>query len=206
MNCSDKLNVIAGALSDLTQGEVESASARICAGYPFEPSEHRKRSWTQRRALSIFLRDGFVDRYTGDQLVYPGALRVLSLLVPKAFPAHPNWKMSETHMAYWELFPTLDHVLPIARGGPDNDENLVTTSMMNNQAKSNRSLDDLGWKLHPAGKLADWDGLLEATFSLIAGQPKLLNDKYLCRWHDAALSRWQGYRTNTDKSGDGCGV
>lgn len=188
VNHPDKLNVLMEALADLARGEVESASARISAGYPFEPRERRKRSWTQRRALSVFLRDGFVDRYTSERLVYPGALRVLSLLVPRAFPAHPNWKMSETHMAYWELFPTLDHILPIGRGGADTDENLVTTSMLHNQAKSSWTLDELGWKLYPAGNATDWDGLLIATSSLIEARPELLNDKYLRGWHNAAMS------------------
>jgi len=188
VNYPDKLNVLVEALADLSQGKVEAAGARISADYPFEPKVRSKRSWTRRRVLSISRRDGFINRYTGNKLVYPGALRVLSLLVPDAFPYQKHWKMSETHMAWWELTPTLDHILPVARGGPDNDENLVTTSMLHNQAKLNWTLDELGWKLHPAGNATDWDGLLETTSALIASRSELLNDKYLRQWHDAALS------------------
>lgn len=118
--------------------------------------------------------------------MYPGALRILSLLAPSAFPAHPNWKMSETHIAYWECFPTLDHLLPIARGGADTDKNLMTTSMLRNGAKSNWTLNELGWKLHPAGDVRDWDGLMRATAAVIVERPELLKDKYLRNWHDAA--------------------
>ena len=68
--------------------------------------------------------------------------------------------MSETHMIYWELFPTVDHVVPIARGGGDDESNWVTTSMLHNSAKSNWKLEELGWQLLPAGDIEQWDGLL----------------------------------------------
>ncbi len=60
--------------------------------------------------------------------------------------------------------------------------------MLHNQAKLSWTLDELGWKLHPAGNTTDWDGLLGATSALIEARPALLEDKYLCRWHDAVLS------------------
>ena len=188
MSSIDKVTVLEQALADIAKGVPESASNRLAAGYPFVSRTKSKRSWTQRRALSIFVRDGFIDRYTGERLVYPGALRILSLILPSVFPVHPNWKMSETHIAYWELFPTLDHLFPVATGGEDSDENLVTTSMLSNQAKSSWSLDELGWKLYPSGSIDQWDGLMGIAASLIEDRPALLNDAYLRRWHDAALS------------------
>ena len=191
MNSSlpDKVDVLAEALADLSRGDDQSASERISAGYAFEARVTAKRTWTPARALSIFRRDGFVDRYSGKRLVYPGALRVLSKLLPEAFPAHPDWKMSETHFAYWELFPTLDHIVPIARGGVDSEGNLVTTSFLRNQAKSSWALDDLGWTLHPPGNIDEWDGLMSATSSLIEARPSLLEgDNYLRGWHFAASS------------------
>jgi hypothetical protein len=107
------------------------------------------------------MRDGFVDRYSGLRLVNPGVLRLLSALLPRDFPAHPNWKMSESHVAFWELFPTIDHVVPVARGGADEPSNWVTTSMFLNSAKSNALLDEIGWTLYPAGTLESWDGLTQ---------------------------------------------
>jgi 5-methylcytosine-specific restriction endonuclease McrA len=184
----DKTDVLAAALEELRSGNPESAAARLAADYPHAPTSRTKRNWTQKRALKIFRRDGFIDRYSGQRLVYPGALRSISLLLPQSFPAHPNWKMSETHMAFWELFPTLDHLLPVARGGADDESNLVTTSMLRNQAKSSWTLEELGWDLLPAGRLSDWDGLLSATRELLTERPELLEDPYLGRWHAAANS------------------
>jgi hypothetical protein len=58
------------------------------------------------------MRDGFCDRYTGRRLVFPGVLRLISELFPKEFPWHPNWKQGVGHSLYWELSPTVDHVIP----------------------------------------------------------------------------------------------
>ena len=40
--------------------------------------------------------------------------------------------MEECHSAYWELVPTIDHIIPIAIGGEDNLSNYATTSMLHN--------------------------------------------------------------------------
>lgn len=63
-------------------------------------------------------------------------MRVLSVIVPDDFPCHPNGRMDRTHRAFWDPFPTFDHVVPIARGGADDETNYATTSMMRNQIKA----------------------------------------------------------------------
>src|SRR5262249_23509828 len=131
--------------------------------------------------------DGFIDRYSGQRVVFPGILRLLSRLLPQEFPFHPNWKMAETHPAYWELFPTLDHVVPVARGGPDSDGNLVPTSMLRNPPTANRTLEELGWSLCPAGSLADWDGLTSLFVDFVDSERAVLEDLYLRRWYSAAV-------------------
>lgn len=47
--------------------------------------------------------------YQGTRPVYPGVLYLLSALLPEDFPSHRNGKMDRTHLAFWELFPTIDH-------------------------------------------------------------------------------------------------
>jgi HNH endonuclease len=84
-------------------------------------------------------------------------LRLLSLLLPNEFPFQSNWKFDACHFAFWELFPTIDHVVPVSRGGSDREDNLVTTSMMLNAAKANFTLEQLGWTLHH--DVNRWDGL-----------------------------------------------
>lgn len=136
--------------------------------------------------MAVFVRDGYVDRYSGDRLVFPGVLRLLSRTLPAVFPFHPRWKVGECHQMYWDLFPTVDHVTSVAYGGADVAENWVTTSMLRNSAKSHWGLQELGWQLSPAGDLKDWDGLTGWFFAYVRGKPELLSDKYLYRWYKAA--------------------
>ncbi len=118
-----------------------------------------KRRYRHGDALRLFVRDGFVDRYSGARLVFPPVLRWISRLLPDALPFHPNWRVGSGHRLYYELFPTVDHVIPVILGGKDDPENEVTTSMLRNLWKSDRPLERLGWTLHPAGDLREWDGL-----------------------------------------------
>lgn len=119
----DKADIIQQAcLADAT-GQDATARQLLQAHYPFQPLPKAKRSYTLRQSLAIFERDGFIDRYKGTRLIYPGALYLLLALLPEDFPAHRNWKMDGTHLAFWELCPTIDHVVPVACGGADDESN-----------------------------------------------------------------------------------
>ena len=154
--------------------------------YPYRRVTSNNRKYTEREATSVFLRDGFVDRYSGAKLVFPAVLRTLSILYPDAFPFHKNWKMSECHIAYWELFPTIDHIVPVARGGLDAETKWITTSMLRNSAKANWLLEELGWQLHPPGGLEQWDGLMEWFMKYADSNSTILSSSYLKKWYTAA--------------------
>ncbi len=160
MTDPDLSAVIRRACQFLSKGNLAAAEKEILAGYPFTPVERAKRNYSPFTMTRIFLRDGFIDRYRGTRLVFPPALRVLSIYMPKVFPYHKNGKMDEGHLSYWELFPTIDHIFPIARGGLDEDDNWVSCSMLTNSIKANWTLDQLRWKLLPPGNLEDWDGMI----------------------------------------------
>jgi len=170
----------------LLAGDRVVASQIAREHYPFAPIEAVTRKYSKTTATRLFIRDGFIDRYLGSHLIFPGTLRILSRVLPDEFPAHPNWKMNATHIMWWELFPTLDHVIPVARGGGDDDSNLVTTSMLRNSAKSNWTLDELGWHLLPPGDFAQWDGLLRWFFAFTEHDASHLADGYTRGWHTAA--------------------
>jgi hypothetical protein len=96
--------------------------------------------------LRTFYRDGFLDRYSGVKPVHLGALRALSVIVPEG-----SLRMSQSHFASWELFPTIDHLLPVGRGGADDESNWMSWSLLRNSAKAHWALGELGWELsHPA--------------------------------------------------------
>jgi hypothetical protein len=99
--------------------------------------------------------------------------------MPERFPFHPNWNVSEMHPAYWEVFPTINYVIPIARGGSDDEKNQVCTSMLLNDAKSNWSVEELVWSVRPPGRMADWDGLLSWFEQKVERNLELLKNQYV---------------------------
>jgi hypothetical protein len=90
--------------------------------------------------------------------------------------------MTEGHIAYWELFPTIDHIVPVARGGQDSPDNWICCSMLTNSIKSNWTLEELGWELLPPGKPEKWDGMLGWFVSQVTRMPSVLVAPYFKRW------------------------
>ena len=174
------------AFNSIANGDIERCRRIIRADYPFIPVVPDKRSYTISEKMKVFVRDGFTDRYTEDKLINPGVLKILSIFCPNEFPYHPHGKMTEGHVAYWELFPTVDHLIPIARGGKDSVENRVTTSMLHNQVKNNWTLEQLNWELHDPSDFKDWDGLTIKFIEFVSQNPDLLNDNYISSWYRAS--------------------
>jgi hypothetical protein len=173
-------------LSELSAGKLEAARNIATQKYPHVPRLHIERSYSTEMCMRIFMRDGFIDRYSGDRLLFPGTLRILSIILPDEFPYQAHWKMNETHIAYWELYPTIDHIQPMKRGGKNEESNLVTTSQLRNSAKAHWTLEELGWNISPPGNLTEWDGLLKQSIQYIEAHPSLLEDKVLKKWYKAA--------------------
>jgi hypothetical protein len=184
----DKADIVSRICDALKRDDIEQARSVLVTQYPFNPIEKSSRQYTPLEMTRIFLRDGFIDRYKGNKLVFPPALRLISHYFPDVFPYHKNGKMTEGHIAYWELFPTIDHVVPVARGGQDSPDNWICCSMLTNSIKSNWTLEELGWELLPPGKPEKWDGMLGWFVSQITRMPSVLVAPYFKRWHNAAVS------------------
>lgn len=59
-------------------------------------------------------------------------------------------------------------------GGEDTTENWATTSMLNNLAKSNFTLEQLGWTLKDKGDINNWDGLSKVFVDFVENDESLL--------------------------------
>ncbi|HFB65723.1 MAG TPA: HNH endonuclease [Aeromonadales bacterium] len=177
--------IIKNACSAIAKNEIEEAKKIIDTGYPFSPLKNEGRRYSNYQKTKIFIRDGFIDRYSGDKMIFPPVLRLMSKLMPKEFPFHKNWKTTECHMAYWQLLPTIDHVVPVSRGGKDQESNWVCTSQLRNSAKSNWLLKELGWYLHEPGDIKEWDGLTTWFLNYTEKNKNILNDSYINSWHKA---------------------
>lgn len=186
-DCIMSVEIIEDILMEVKNDNIETGRRIILEEYPFQPAIINKRQYSEKQKMEQFKRDGFIDRYTGEKLVNPGVLKMISFFYPKEFPYHAHWKMTDTHVAYMELIPTIDHIVPISKGGSDSIENWVTTSMNKNAKKSNWTLDEIGWKLYPAGNIDDWDGLTKLFISLVEKYPHVLTDNYIAKWYRVSL-------------------
>ena len=175
------------AINLLSQNKSEAIKI-IQNDYPFVYLPREKRMYTDKQKIKQFIKDGFIDRYSGQRLVNPGLLKVISYYLPNVFPYHPHWKMDECHNAYWELIPTVDHIHPIALGGTDSEENYATTSMLHNSIKNNWTLEQLQWTLYPAGDYTEWDGLTNLFIKLVEQDKELLKDTYIKRWYALSIA------------------
>lgn len=183
-----KADTIAEVGAAIAAHRLDDAASIVRRDYPFTPLANVGRRCSDKQATRLFLRDGFVDRYSGRRLVFRGALRLLSHLLPTEFPFHPNWKTDACHFAFYELFPTVDHVVPVSRGGADDASNWVTTSMLRNAAKANFTLEELGWSTFPPGALAQWDGMTTWFLQWMDRNSTADVPAYLRRWAVAARS------------------
>ena len=181
---TEPADVVATAAQLLLEQGTEPAAKHLIDSYPSRrPDDFKRRSWTKKDLARIFGRDRYRDRYSGSRLVFPGALRLLTLKLGDAFPYHPNWKQSETHPAYWDLSPTIDHIEPLGRGGQDVEDNIATTSMLMNSAKSNWRLDELRWTLRPVPASDEgWDGMTGWFRAMVERDPKVLLDASVADW------------------------
>jgi hypothetical protein len=186
MGMAARSTVIAEVCRALAAGEGSVAASILRRDYPSAPDPVVARRYGPVESTRVFVRDGFIDRYTGEPLIFPPVLRVISAELPADFPFHPNWKTDVTHPAYWELGATVDHLVPVTRGGADDESNWVTTSMARNSAKMNWLVEELGWRLHPPGRMNEWDGLLGWFLQYTAERPALTSNTSMRQWHRAA--------------------
>ena len=73
----DHATIIERVLQALNREDSAVARDILCAEHPFVPVTSAGRRYTELQKLPIFIRDGFVDRYSGQRLVFPGVFRLL---------------------------------------------------------------------------------------------------------------------------------
>ncbi|HXF77281.1 MAG TPA: hypothetical protein VN598_00345 [Usitatibacter sp.] len=182
-----RAEILATVCELIGQGRLDAAKSSLLTNYPQATKATPRKSWSTRRLLQVFIRDGFTDRYFGERLVFPGTLHALSILLGDQFPYQPNWKMSLTHSAFYELYPTIDHIVPVARGGPDDESNVITTSMLRNSAKGSWLVEELSGPVDLAPIVSGWDGLVNWFRSAWDANDALRRDAAVRKWRKALL-------------------
>lgn len=179
------------------KGDLDGAARfAASASRPLPAASPRPRVGVGERAW-IYRRDSFTCWYCGTRTIPEPVLRTLSLLFPEELPWHANWKVTETHPAYFTLTSSCDHLLAGTRHGEwGGEENLVTACARCNYSKSSYTLEELGWET-PISRPSPWMGLTDvysALFEIARGQGKTSpsGEKYHRQWlraFDAADAR-----------------
>lgn len=79
---SDPADILREVCTFIGARDLDRAAKTIREEYPFHPFGNAGRRYTPFQSVRVFLRDGFCDRYTGQRLVNPAVLRLLSALLP----------------------------------------------------------------------------------------------------------------------------
>ena len=89
----EKVQAVESAAKAILGSNLEIAKEIINTDYPFNKLVSTERKYTDKQKMIQFVRDGFIDRYSGQKLLNPGILKVLSYYMPEEFPYHAHWKM-----------------------------------------------------------------------------------------------------------------
>jgi hypothetical protein len=176
MHCDkiDGATVLAEVCAAVAADELVAAAAILRGKLPLQPVPRVNGSVPLSRRIAVFLRDGFICRYSGQRVLLPAAMMLLAKVLPEQFPWHQNWRMDVCHSAFWELSAEVDHIEPRARRGTHNIDNLVTVTPLVNKSKAHSHLSSLAWSLHPVGSLHEWDGKAGWFLAEAQKRPKLL--------------------------------
>ena len=160
--------VVAKAISQSRIGDAVAAVRGISGSVI--PGGAKRKTIPPHTQVGVFQRDGFNCLYCGRRVVLAAMLRLLAEyfapIDPHLFPYHPHWKMTKCHLAFWRDSASCDHLLPAARGGNSDPDNLVTSCYNCNSIKQNWTLEELGWS-RLQGAPQPWDGLSSSYPSLV---------------------------------------
>ena len=114
----------------------------------------------RRLQLEVFYRDYWHCRYCLEPVFFNPTLKLLNDLSPGHGYYHAHGKTGETLTLFQWRFASADHVLPVAEGGENTGDNLVTACWRCNLRKSDGNPSEFQLQEVPAD-LADlhWDGL-----------------------------------------------
>ena len=125
-------------------------------------NENTHRGSHDRFKKEVFEKYHYTCAYCNRKTIDLEVLKVISRTMPDVFPYHKNWKFSESHILYWIYSTSLDHIFPLALGGKNDPSNMVASCYLCNDAKSDITLEDLGWELCTTIENSNnWSGLTE---------------------------------------------
>jgi 5-methylcytosine-specific restriction endonuclease McrA len=162
-------------------------------GYPPRVSEgeERKMRLTMELKLRVFRRDKWICRYCERPVVFHPALRLLQEFVKQfGFDGvayyQQNWSHANAPLLDYSG-AVIDHKQPVAKGGQNNERNLITSCNKCNGSKNDRpegSLPDPKPVRSKHGAPMKWDGLSAVFITFATLNPERLTSQER-RWLQA---------------------
>lgn len=127
---------------------------------PHLPREHRVRiRLSPGQKATLLARDGYHCRFCGIGLVLPET----RILISQSYPEAVRWgtRNSDQHAGFQAIELQYDHIIPHARGGTNEIDNMVVACAPCNCGRSSLTLDEVGIsdpRLREPAR-THWDGL-----------------------------------------------
>lgn len=143
----------------MLQGGVEAGAEALAQLAPNVWATPPRRPVSKSTTTSILQRDHFTCRYCNGKTIFVPVMELLGVVYPEEFPFLGAGRRGRlTHEAVIARSAAVDHVLPVAYGGDNSHNNLVTACNPCNSMKAELRLEFLGWELQPTAD-SNWDGL-----------------------------------------------
>jgi hypothetical protein len=114
---------------------------------------------TKEEEQFLIKRDGFFCRFCGIPLIRKEVRVALNKMYPNAIP----WgrKNGDQHAAFQAMWMQFDHVIPHARGGKTNLENMIVSCAPCNYGRMNFLMEEVGIILSQSKRnhIENWEGL-----------------------------------------------
>ncbi|MEM0448875.1 MAG: hypothetical protein QW520_03520 [Methanomassiliicoccales archaeon] len=136
--------------------------------------------------MKVFSRDGFINRFTGEPVIFPAVLRLLSEKFSMDFPFHEFWAEGEMHQAYYLTGACTALIIPQSRGGESNESNMLTTTFPFVLARSDLTPDEAGWRMTREGFVDEWDGMSSWYVDYVKENPDWRKINFFNLWYNAA--------------------
>lgn len=204
---AERWEVIMDACLALSEGGRERCGEIIRKSYPFDPRAKPREvkgregaprdgkaeaisCWSEDHyaKMRVFSKDGFINRFTGEPLIFPAVLRLLSMELPRDFPFQQYWRPEGTHIAYHDLGACTTWLVPFSRGGRKEEANRVTTTMPYVLARTEMTVDEAGWRLTREAFVDEWDGMSTWYVEHVNEHQELREVNFLNLWYNAAKS------------------
>lgn len=149
---------------EAARGAVQRAVTRA-GGWALSAPDTKRKNPSLALRDAVYARDHYRCRYAhcGRLTVHLHVIKALSVLMPDVLPYHPNrWNRIDTHGLVQTASTSFEHITPVALGGNNDKDNVVTACACCNYSKYHAPIEQLGWDItpEPDPHSDTWDGLV----------------------------------------------